>query len=141
MRTIFDEIKVSSKKEFELIDITRQVKESIKRSGVKNGFVIVFSQHTTGAVKINEYEKSLMGDFHNLFEKIAPKDGDYAHNRTNVDGRINAHSHLQSMLSNSGEIIPLKGGEMMLGTWQTIFFIEFDGARPERKVIVEVVGE
>ncbi len=140
MNTFFDEIKFPSTKEFELIDITERVRKSVKDSGIKDGFVIIFSPHTTGGVRISESEKGLMGDYTKFFEKIVPKNLEYAHNKTNVDDRPNAHSHLQSMLVNSSETILLRNGDLSLGTWQTIFFVELDGARPERKVMIEVVG-
>ena len=141
MKTFFDEISFPTRKEFELIQIKDRVEESVVKSGITNGFVIVFSQHTTGAIRVNEYEKSLMADFENFFNLLAPKKAGYGHDLTNVDGRTNAHSHLQSLLMNSGESIPLRGGKMLLGTWKTIFFIEVDGPRPDRKVIIEVFGE
>lgn len=141
MKSVFSEVKLSSKKEFELVDITKQVEECVAKSGVRNGIVVVFSQHTTGAIRISEYEEGLAKDFQDFFEKTAPKRGNYVHNRTNVDGRPNASSHLQSMILNSSETIPLQEGRMILGTWQTIFFVEVDGPREGRKVTVQVVGE
>lgn len=141
VKVFFDEIRLPSRKEFETIAITDRVDEAIKKSGVQNGNVTLFSQHTTASIRISEDEKSLETDYENFFEKLAPKAGTYGHNETNVDDRKNAHSHLQSMLLNSGETIPIKDGKMMLGTWQTIFFVELDGPRPERRVIVQVMGE
>ncbi len=141
MKTVFEEIKLSTSKEFELIEITDRVKEAVTKSGIKNGLVLVFSQHTTGGVRISEYEKSLTIDIEAFFEKLAPKGGKYGHNITNVDDRINAHSHLQALLVNSGELMPLRDGKLVLGSWQTIFFVEVDGPRPERKVTVEIMGE
>ena len=75
----------------------------MKKSMVRNGSVTLFSQHTTGAIRVSEDEKSLLLDYKDFFEKLAPKKGAYGHNETNVDGRKNAHSHLQSMLLNSAE--------------------------------------
>ena len=123
-----------------MIDISNKVVESVKKSGISNGIVIVFSTHTTGAIKINENEKNLIGDFDNMFEKLIPRNFDYEHNKTAIDNRPNAHSHLRSMLINSSETIPFKDGKMLLGTWQAIFFIELDGPRQNRKIIVEVIG-
>ncbi len=140
MKTFFDEIKLSSNKEFEPIDITKQVKECVKKSGITDGFVIVFSPHTTGGVRVCESERGLMHDYAEFFEKIAPRNADYMHNKTDIADRPNGYAHLQTLIVNSGEAIPLRNGEMLLGRWQTIFFVEFDGARPARKVIVEVVG-
>ena len=141
MKIFFDEIKCPSTKDFEMIPITNKVNESIKKSGVKNGSVTVFSQHTTASVRVSEGEEGLLNDYQRFFEKIVPRKGEYSHNSTNVDGRKNAHAHLQSAILNSSETILIKDGKMMLGTWQTIFFIELDGARPERKVVVQVIGE
>ena len=141
MKVYFDEIRIGSKEGFETIPITDMVEQIVKKSMVRNGTVTLFSQHTTGSIRVSEDEKSLLLDYKNFFERLAPKKGAYGHNETNVDDRKNAHSHLQSMLLNSAETIPVKDGKMMLGTWQTIFFVELDGPRPERKVIVQVMGE
>ena len=140
MNSFFDEIGFPTNKEFELIDITEKVRKAVSKSGMKNGIMLVFSQHTTGVVRISENEEGLMQDYKSLFERTVPKEGKYIHNKTNIDNRPNAHSHLQSMFLNSSETIPLKDGEMMLGKWQSIFFVEVDGPRPERKVVIEVVG-
>ena len=141
MKIYFDEIRFPSKKEFEMIPITEQIKECVKKSGVRNGTVTLFSQHTTGPLRITEDERSLIADYKNFYSKLVPKEGKYGHNQTNVDNRPNAHAHLQSTILNSSETIPIKDSKLMLGTWQTIFFVELDGARPERKVIVQVMGE
>lgn len=141
MNIYFDELKFQSNSEFEMIPITGMVKECVKKSGVKNGAVTVFSQHTTGSVRVSESEESLLADYRAFFSKLVPKGAEYGHNRTNVDDRQNAHSHLQSMVLNSSETVPIKDGKLMLGTWQTIFFVELDGARAERKVILQVIGE
>ena len=141
MKTFFEELKIATKADFELVEITSKVKDVIAKSGIKNGFVIIFSPHTTGLVRISENEKGLMGDYKDFFGKVVPAKGEYRHNKTNVDDRPNAHAHLQSMLVNSSESVPLRDGKLLLGTWQTIFFVELDGARPERKVTIEVMGE
>lgn len=141
MKVFFDEIRFPSRKEFELVAITDRVRESVRKSGVRNGSVMVFSPHTTGSVRVSEDEEGLREDYQKFFEKVVPKKGNYMHNITNVDSRRNTHSHLQSLVLNSSETIPVKDGKMMLGTWQTIFFMELDGTRPERKVIVQVLGE
>lgn len=141
MKNFFEDIRLSSKSEFEMVDITDQVKDCVARSGITQGFAVIFSQHTTGSVRISEYENGLMSDLRDFFDKTAPKAGAYVHNRTNVDGRLNAHSHLQAMVLNSSEMVPIKDGALILGKWQNVFFVEVDGPRPERKVTVQVVGE
>ncbi len=141
MRLFFDEIKIDTEKEYEMLDITDKVRESAARSGMKNGHLTIFCRHTTAAVRIGESEKNLINDYYNIFEKLVPKGADYGHNRTSLDGRANTHAHLRSMVFNTSEIIPLRDSKLMLGTWQTVFFIEMDGPRKERKVMVEMVGE
>ncbi|MEM3839478.1 MAG: secondary thiamine-phosphate synthase enzyme YjbQ [Candidatus Micrarchaeaceae archaeon] len=141
MKIFFDELRFSSKKGFELIAITEGVKECVKKSGIKNGHAIVYTQHTTGSVRVSEDEISLHDDYAAFLDKLAPRSGSYKHDITNVDGRKNGHAHLQSMLLNSNETILIKDGKLLLGAWQTVFFIELDGPRPERKVIIQVVGE
>lgn len=140
MSAFFDEIKFATNKPFDTIEITEMVKKSVKSSGVSNGIVVLFTQHTTGALRISEYEKSLQEDYRWFFDQLVPKAHEYGHNKTNVDERPNAHSHLQSMTLNSSETIPLKDGKLTLGKWQSIFFIELDGPRSERRVTVEVIG-
>jgi secondary thiamine-phosphate synthase enzyme len=77
----------------------------------------------------------------NFLEKLAPKNGKYGHDINPVDGRKNAHAHLKSLLLNSSESIPVQNGKMKMGNWQRVFFVELDGPRNERKIIVQVVGE
>lgn len=141
MKVFLDEIRMDTKKDYDMVDITDKVRESAVRSDIKNGILTIFCRHTTAAVRIGEYEDGLMEDYHNTFEKLIPKETDYGHNRTSLDGRANTHAHLRSMILNSSEIIPLKDGKLMLGTWQTVFFIEMDGPRQNRNVVVEVIGE
>ncbi len=141
MKTVFEEIGISTKKEFELVDVTERVSAIVDKSGIRNGMVLVYSPHTTGLVRISESEPGLLEDYKDAFDNMIPRSLNYRHNKTNVDSRPNAHSHLRSMLVNSSEAIPLRNGKMMLGMWQTIFFVEFDGARPGRKLTVEVMGE
>lgn len=141
MKAVFTDLEIDTTKEFELVDVTKKVGDAVSKSGVKNGMVIVYSPHTTGLVRISESEQGLMKDYENAFEKIVPKKGEYGHNKSNVDSRPNAHSHLRSMLVNTSETIPIRDGKMALGTWQTIFFVEFDGSRKGRKLTVEVMGE
>jgi secondary thiamine-phosphate synthase enzyme len=141
MAIFFDNIMVQSKKEFEIIDITDSVLKCINKSGVKNGLVTLFTQHTTGSLRVGEIEEGLLEDYAKFFENVVPKNRTYKHNTTNVDDRPNAHSHIQSLMLNSNETIPIADGKLLSGTWQKVFFIELDGPRKERKVIVEVMGQ
>lgn len=131
----------------EFIDITDWVCQCVAQSKVSNGFVVVYSKHTTAAVKINENEPLLLQDMANFLEKISPRDGDYQHNnfslRTvnmNPDESPNGHAHLQHLLLGTSETIPIIDGTMQFGRYQSIFLIELDHARV-REVMVQVVGE
>ena len=131
----------------EFIDITQWVSECISESKIANGFAVVYSKHTTAAVKINENEPLLLDDMACFLEKIFPRHHNYQHNnfeiRTvnmNEDESPNGHAHLQHLLLGTSETVPVMDGAMQFGTYQSIFFIELDHPRP-REVMVQVVGE
>lgn len=130
-----DIIDVSTKRGTEFVDITREVQEVIDNSGVKEGAAIVYTKHTTTAITINENESRLLSDFEGALEKLVPKGAGYAHD--NIDS--NAHAHIRSLIVGPGETIPISGGSLVLGTWQSIFLMEFDGPR-SRNVMVQVIG-
>lgn len=135
------ELQLGSSKETEFIAITDQVKEKVAESNIKSGIALVFTKHSTSAIKISELDQEWFKDWLLWFEKIAPKDAEYAHNKKNPDGRPNTHAHIRSLLLNHGEAIPVREGKLLIGKWQDIFFVELDGPRPERTVIVQVSGE
>ena len=131
----------------EFIDITDWVAECVAESQIANGFVVVYSKHTTAAVKINENEPLLLDDMAGCLEKIFPRDHSYQHNnfeiRTvnmNENESPNGHAHLQHLLMGTSETVPVMDGQMQFGTYQSIFFIELDHPRP-REVLVQIVGE
>ena len=131
----------------EFIDITDWVAECVAESQIANGFVVVYSKHTTAAVKINENEPLLLDDMAGFLEKIFPRDHSYQHNnfeiRTvnmNENESPNGHAHLQHLLMGTSETVPVIDGQMQFGTYQSIFFIELDHPRP-REVLVQIVGE
>lgn len=140
MKHFFDEISVTTKRPIEFIDVTDRVREAVEKSGIKNGIVSIFSNHTTAAVRINERCQRLQKDMETLLTEVVPVDKPYRHNETTVDGRGNAHSHLMSLLIGGSETAPVREGKIHLGTWQSVFFIELDGPRGARKLTVTVVG-
>ncbi len=130
----------------EFIDITDDVRDVLRRSGVRHGFTVVFSRHTTAAVRINEAEPLLLQDIEAMLARIAPPGVYYRHNDLSVrtvnltEGEdLNGHAHCQHLLMGASEAIPCADGELLLGVWQRIFLVELDCAR-EREVIVQVVG-
>ena len=141
MKSVLSFIEMPTHKVIEFHDITPQVKSAVQRSKVRDGIAVVFTRHTTCCIKINEHEEKLVQDFYNFLEKRVPQFEKYGHDIDPVDGRKNAHSHLKSLILNTSETIPLQKGELLLGTWQRIFFVELDGPREKRTVIVQVLGE
>ena len=131
----------------EFIDITDWVCQCVAQSKVSDGFVVVYSKHTTAAVKINENEPLLLQDMASFLEKLSPRNGCYSHNDFSIrtvnmtpDEAPNGHAHLQHLLLGTSETVPLVDGTMQFGRYQSIFFIELDHPRP-REVMVQVVGE
>lgn len=141
------EILIKTKKGPQFIDITDEVSVFVESSGIKNGQVLVYSQHTTAAIKINENEPLLIKDMEKFLSRMAPQGDFYNHNdfrrrKVNMcDGECaNGHSHCQHLLLTTSETIPLMKGKMDLGIWQRIFLIELDRARP-RSVMIQVLGQ
>ena len=131
----------------QFIDITDWVSECVVKSRVSNGFAVVYSKHTTAAVKINENEPLLLEDMSKFLEKLSPRNGRYQHNdfsiRTvnmNPDESPNGHAHLQHLLLGASETVPVIDGIIQFGRYQSVFFIELDKPR-DREVMVQVVGE
>jgi secondary thiamine-phosphate synthase enzyme len=130
----------------QFIDITDDVADAVNRSGVDNGVAVVFSRHTTAAIKINESEPELIKDMTRFLREIAPLERNYFHNNFDVrtvnmeeDECPNAHSHCQHLMLSAGENIPVIGGRMNLGRWQRIFLVELDRPKP-RHVTVQTLG-
>jgi isopentenyl-diphosphate delta-isomerase len=128
----------------DFVDITNDVATVVKSSGVRNGLVLISSQHTTAAIRINENEPLLLGDFRRLLNRLAPVGG-YEHDdmtrRCDVptDEPRNGHAHCQQLLLASSESVPVVNGQLDLGRWQRVFLIELDSPR-QRQVTVQVLG-
>jgi len=127
-------IEVRTKSRVEIVDITSQVQEEVRKSGVKDGIAVVYTQHTTTAVIINENESGLMRDLLNFIEKLIPQNAGYLHDT--IDN--NADAHLRAILLGNSVVVPVSDGRLELGTWQRILFIELDGPRT-RRVVVRIV--
>lgn len=142
---IKQEIKtLTTKPGIEIYNITPQVQQFLDASTIQNGQVLVFSRHTTTALAINENEERLLEDIKVYLRKLAPEADRYLHNDLHLrivpdDEPMNAHSHLMAMTLHNHEIIPVVDGELALGTWQSILFLELDGPR-ERTFLVQAMG-
>ncbi|MCG8683569.1 MAG: secondary thiamine-phosphate synthase enzyme YjbQ [Desulfobacterales bacterium] len=118
----------------QMIDVTSQVREIVQQSGIKDGLVHVYSMHTTGAITINENaDPAVEADILSCINKVIPWDDNFRH----MEG--NSAAHIKVSLFGPSEIIPLEGGQLVLGTWQGIFFCEFDGPRT-RRVNVKIMA-
>lgn len=146
MKAKLEKIKITTKKQFDFVDITEKVKESVLASKILNGLVVVFTPHTTASVRINHNEPLLLQDVLNMFYRVAPVDINYSHDlfeirsKMDVNERSNGHAHVKAFLMGSSETIPVIDGKLTLGGKQSVFLVEFDGGR-ERNVVVQVLGE
>ena len=121
----------------EYINITAQVENALRKSGIQEGMILVSAMHITAGVWVNDAEEGLLADIDEWLEKLAPFRKDYRHHRT---GEINGDAHLKSLLVHHQVIVPVTKGRLDLGPWQQIYYAEFDGQRPKR-VIIKVMGE
>jgi len=129
------EFTVRTKSRNETVNIDREVMAAIKESGVKNGTCTVFIPHTTAAVTINENaDPAVQRDILTKLSSLIPQSEGYAHMEGNSD------AHIKASLVGSSETLIISGGRPMLGTWQSVFFCEFDGPRT-RRAWIEVKGE
>ena len=134
----------------QFVDMTDDVRELVERSDVQNGMALVYSPHTTCAVLINERERGFIEDFGGLMEELVPIKGAYRHDdlgaRTeNLEDDPheipNGHAHCrQALLGSASQAIPIVHGELQLGRWQRVFFLELDRAR-DRRVLIQVMGD
>ncbi len=118
----------------ELIDITDRVRAKVNESGVKDGICVISTRHTTSSIIINENERGLRSDILEMLETLIPENKTYAHNR--IDN--NADAHLRAALLGNSATLPIEDGHLVLGTWQSIFFVELDGPR-NRSVNVTII--
>jgi secondary thiamine-phosphate synthase enzyme len=121
----------------EYINITHEVEQALRESGIKEGMILVSAMHITAGVYINDAESGLIADIDEWLDKLAPFKKDYRHHRTGED---NGDAHLKSMLVHHEVIIPVTEGRLDFGPWQQVYYAEFDGMRRKR-VIVKVMGE
>lgn len=134
MNVFNERIVFSTKGEIEFKDLTENVHDVVRKSGIKNGVVHVFAPHATGVIILTEHEPSLDMDVKDFLEKIIPKQGNYRH-------PSNAYSHLRSMLLSPDKTLPVIDGKAIFGTWQSLVFVETDVYPRQRTIIMQVLGE
>ncbi|MEA2075717.1 MAG: secondary thiamine-phosphate synthase enzyme YjbQ [Euryarchaeota archaeon] len=131
-----ERIEIRTKESTELIDITREVKGIVSSKRVDSGVCVIFTKHTTTGIVINENEAGLKSDILTLLNELIPTGKGYLHDR--IDN--NAHSHLRAVVLGSSVTIPIEGGTLALGTWQSILFVECDGPRRREVCVVIIEG-
>ncbi|MEJ5292688.1 MAG: secondary thiamine-phosphate synthase enzyme YjbQ [Candidatus Methanosuratincola sp.] len=137
LKTFTRHLVLDTGKRREAINITRGVQGAVTESGISAGLCIIFTTHSTSAIIVNEDEEGLKSDILRKTAEDFPEDGGWAHNR--IDD--NADAHLAGTYLGPSVTIPIVGGRLTLGTWQSIFFLELDGPRPGRRVVVQVIGQ
>jgi secondary thiamine-phosphate synthase enzyme len=137
MKVLTEYMKFHTKTHRAYVHITPQIEGFVRKSGVQEGLVLVSAMHITAGVYVNDNEPGLFEDIDQWLERLAPFDKDYRHHQTGED---NGDSHLKALLIHHEVIVPITAGKLDLGTWQRVFYAEFDGQR-DKRVIVKIMGE
>jgi secondary thiamine-phosphate synthase enzyme len=137
MKTFTDYLFFNTRERREMVRITDEVADIVRRSGVREGMVLVSAMHITAGVYVNDWEEGLIEDFGEWLEKLAPSGRNYRHHQTGED---NADAHLKRTLMGHQVVLPITNGTLDFGPWEQIFYAEFDGRRKKR-VVVKVMGE
>ena len=138
MTVITKSIKIQSKGENDIIDLTDEISVKIKESQISSGIVTVFVTGSTGALTTIEYEPGLLKDFPGMLSRIAPNKITYEHEKMWHDG--NGRSHVKASLIGPSLTIPFNDKNLLLGTWQQIVFVELDTRERERNIALQIIG-
>lgn len=130
-------LQFNTQKKREIINITNECEAALNESGIQEGMMLVSAMHITAGVWINDNEPGILQDAMDMLESLAPEGPDYRHHRTGED---NGHAHLKNLLVHHQAIVPITRGELDLGPWQAIFYMEFDGQRSKR-LVIKTIGE
>ncbi|MFN0111607.1 MAG: secondary thiamine-phosphate synthase enzyme YjbQ [Blastocatellia bacterium] len=137
MKSLTKYLVFNTKNRREYINITDEVAQAVADSNVKEGMALVSAMHITAAVYVNDAEDGLIADIGEWLEHLAPTRADYRHHQTGED---NGDAHLKNLLMHHQVILPITNGRLDLGTWQQVYYAEFDGQRRKR-LIIKVLGE
>jgi secondary thiamine-phosphate synthase enzyme len=129
-------LRIKTEKRIDFVNITERVRQIVRESGVVDGIVLVNPMHITASVFVNDAENGLIKDFEEWLEKLASKDFNYHHHQT---GENNGFSHLWRTIMGRETVVSVSNRELDLGTWEQIFYGEFDGQR-EKRILVKVLG-
>lgn len=139
MAIIHERLEFETEGNAQIVEITGEIAAMLEKTGLQNGIINLFVPGATGAVTTLEHEPGVCRDFQELFEFIAPENRDYHHNRRGVDA--NGHSHVRAGLLGPSLTVPFEEGELRLGRWQQLVFIDFDEVARSRTLIVTFIGE
>ena len=131
---MIEEVSIQSRRKSELLNLTAVVQAAVGKSGVREGICLVYLLHTTAGILVGEDEIGLTSDLMQTLERLVPERADYRHS----DG--NAHAHIKAGLIGASKEFVVRGGQLVIGTWQAILLCEFDGPK-NRKVLIEISGE
>ncbi len=135
---VTERIHFNSKGDADMINLTADVRQIVKDSGIAAGAVTVFVPGATGAITTLEFEPGVVQDFANMFDRIISPEWHYEHNVTHPDH--NGHAHVRAGLLGPSLVFPIENSEMCLGRWQEICFVCFDNRPRERTVVVQILG-
>jgi secondary thiamine-phosphate synthase enzyme len=138
MAVHMQELRMATRGDADVIDITAEVQAVAAEASVEDGLVTAFVRGSTAAITTMEFEPGGVADLRDLLDRLVPAEGDYEHNRLNHD--TNSHAHQRASLMGPSEQVPLVGGRLALGTWQQLVLIDFDDRPRERTVVVQVVS-
>jgi secondary thiamine-phosphate synthase enzyme len=132
------ELRLSTKGDADIVDITPGVQGAVEDAGIGDGQALAFVRGSTAAITTMEYEPGGVSDMQAMLERLIPTRGDYEHNRLNQD--TNSHAHQRASVVGPSETVPVVAGRLALGTWQQLVLIDFDDRPRERVLVVQVVG-
>jgi secondary thiamine-phosphate synthase enzyme len=132
-------IKLNTRGNCDIIDITPQVAKEVGDSGIDSGIVTVFAVGSTAGISTIENETGLLSDFKAMWDRVVPVNVDYKHNRAWGEG--NGHSHLRASLLSASLTVPFNNKGMALGTWQQIVYVDFDNRPRSREIVLQIIGE
>ena len=139
MSVVTTSIQLSTRGNADIHDLTGEIAQAVRQSGLQNGTVTIFCPSSTSALTTVEYEPGLVQDLRRLFDEIVPANRPYAHNAAWGDG--NGHSHVRAALLGPSLTVPFVESRLTLGTWQQIIYLDFDNRSRQRKLVVQLIGE
>jgi secondary thiamine-phosphate synthase enzyme len=139
MRIITNRLRIQSRGENHIIDLTKGIEDAIRKSGARHGFITIFAEGSTAAITTIEYEPGLLKDFPEMLERLVPKNIPYEHQKRWRDD--NGHSHLRASLIGPSLTIPFIDEKLTLGIWQQVVFVELDTRPRSRSLILQILGE